>query len=115
MNEVSHARLRRMISFTLLCQKIAKSGQTRISKKIIRELEGYQLSLTAAISDESVGKIAANKLLILDELILYCAAVNEGNRDSAKYHLEKAVKIHEEGDRYMNAICDGKEVDDIGL
>ncbi|MFE4812795.1 hypothetical protein ACFQ9Y_16900 [Peribacillus simplex] len=108
---LSHARLQRLISFTILSQKITEPGRTKISNKLISELKDSRLFLTAALGDKLIGKIAANKLLILDELIPYCNAVNEGNTQAARLHFEKAQSIHEEGDRYM----DGLEVNDNGI
>ncbi|CAH0289387.1 hypothetical protein [Peribacillus simplex] len=110
---LSHARLQRLISFTILAQKITEPGRTKISNNLISELKDSRLFLMAALGDELIGKIAANKLLILDELIPYCNVVNEGNTQAARLHFEKAALIHEAGDRMMTAIYDGKEVDDI--
>lgn len=109
MNEVSHARLGRLISFTLLCQKIAKPGRKRFSKRLINELKNFRLSLAQAKDDPVLGKLAENRSAVLEELLLFMEATNENDDTAAKMHYEEADRIHNLGDRIADSIREGAD------
>jgi hypothetical protein len=102
MDKVKHARSRRILTFGVFCNRIA-DYKGRIPKRIISELEGFRLSLTAMLDDEDLRIIAANRLEVLELLLQYCTAFNDGSELAESYR-KQAIAKHEEGDRLIEEV-----------
>lgn len=93
--KLTHARVRRLKAFTLLCNRVPASGQ--MSRKLRGQLEDMRLPLfITASEDEVLGEIATNRLEVLDAIL------------AGDY--EKAKELHAVGDILID-----KEADKIGF
>jgi uncharacterized protein Yka (UPF0111/DUF47 family) len=56
------------------------------------------------LQDESLSKIAANRLQVLELLLQYAEAHNEGRKEEAEVYHEKAIAMHDAGDRLIEEV-----------
>jgi hypothetical protein len=103
MDKVKHARSRRILTFGVFCNRIA-DYKGRIPKRVINELEGFRLSLTAMLDDEDLRIIAANRLEVLELLLDYCATFNAGETQKAEQIRDRAVVLHKIGDKIIEEV-----------
>lgn len=107
-NDVTRARQRRLAEFTLTCNRIPERG--RVSRSLIRKIEAFRLPLKAMKDDVELGKLAENRLAVLDEVLAYCRENNAGNETEARRHKEKAHQLHKKGDVIADKIADRREI-----
>ena len=104
-NDVTAARAERSLEFAILCNKILEYRR-RIPKSVIRKLQDYKLSLTAATEDKLLGHIFEYDLIMLDYVLKYAKAFNTGDKEAAAEFRQKAIAANEEGDRLRNEVLD---------
>lgn len=97
---VRQARIERLVKFGILCNVIM-DYKKRIPKSSIRRLKAYRAPFKAMLNDDYLGKVAENRLAVLDSLVEYAEAVNEGDEVKAAQYRKQSIAIHDEGDRYI--------------
>lgn len=101
--ELFRARSHRLVTFGAFCNKIA-DYKGRIPQRVISNLSDYSLSLTAMKEDPKLKDIAVNRLEVLDLLLKYAKAHNEGDTKQAERYHKQAVKAHDKGDRLIEEV-----------
>ncbi|WP_057766110.1 hypothetical protein [Cytobacillus praedii] len=77
-----------------------------IPKDVIRELVSFKRLFSTMVTDERLGKIAANDVIIADLLIRYADAFNSGDKLKAAELKKQAEAKWRETDVLINALCD---------
>lgn len=97
---IRKARIERFVRFGFLCNMIDEQ-EKRIPKSAIRRLKTYRAPFKAILNDEYLGKLAENRLAVLDSVVAYAEAFNEGDEVKAAECRKQAIALHDEGDRLI--------------
>lgn len=102
-NATRSARTRRLVDFGMLSNAIF-ACKGRIPNRLIRELDGYQLSLTAMKEDAQLRDIAANHLEVYRLVAQYIAAHNAGDKETAREICEQGKAVWDSGESAINEV-----------
>lgn len=104
-DSIRHARTHRLVSFGLLANKIV-AYRYGVPKNVIGELVDYRLSLTAMKEDDLLGVIANKYIEVLDLLVDYCRAFNNGEQAKANEFKTQAERKWSACDVLINQLIE---------